>query len=347
EVQVSASASEGFTFVSWTLDGAEISGAANFTYTMPAEDVTLVANFEEIVVEPETFMLTLEASPTGAGTLNGDGEYEEGEMVLVEAVASEGYYFLNWTWNEMTVSASEQFMFTMPAEAVTLVAHFMKEVLPGFCTFSQGYWFAKPDVVWPFDVVIGGRTFTQEEGQDFWPSNTPLTRAFTQYAAVVLSEVIVSEFPDLLAAMQVIDHYFATTYPRNPNGNVNKASGFIGKWITENLCYEEIEISEAEYHEPASGVLLHNRNDQSILSVFPNPFRDKLTFRFAPAADTQVRLELFDMTGALVEVVYEGLVEANQLVEVQYHPRLRNTSFLFYRLTMGDELQTGKVMYQK
>ncbi|MBW6499302.1 MAG: hypothetical protein K0B09_13000, partial [Bacteroidales bacterium] len=42
EVQVSASASEGFTFVSWTLDGAEISGAANFTYTMPAEDVTLV-----------------------------------------------------------------------------------------------------------------------------------------------------------------------------------------------------------------------------------------------------------------------------------------------------------------
>lgn len=53
------------------------------------------------------------------------------------------------------------------------------------------------------------------------------------------------------------------------------------------------------------------------------------------------------MTGALVEVVFEGSVQANQLVELQYVPQLRNTSFLFYRLTMGTEVQNGKVMYQR
>jgi hypothetical protein len=60
-----------------------------------------------------------------------------------------------------------------------------------------------------------------------------------------------------------------------------------------------------------------------------------------------VRLELFDMTGALVEVLFEGSVAENQLVEVQYIPQLRNATFLFYRLTMGTEVRTGKVMYQK
>jgi|GEM_PF-3485747 len=72
-----------------------------------------------------------------------------------------------------------------------------------------------------------------------------------------------------------------------------------------------------------------------------------LNFHLTPSKDTQVRLELFDMTGALVEVVFEGSVQANQLVELQYVPQLRNTSFLFYRLTMGTEVQTGKVMYQR
>jgi hypothetical protein len=81
--------------------------------------------------------------------------------------------------------------------------------------------------------------------------------------------------------------------------------------------------------------------------VFPNPFRDRLNFRFAPVKDSQVRLELFDMTGALVEVLFEGSVAENQLVEVQYIPQLRNATFLFYRLTMGTEVRTGKVMYQK
>ena len=83
------------------------------------------------------------------------------------------------------------------------------------------------------------------------------------------------------------------------------------------------------------------------LRVFPNPFRDRLNFSFAPTTDTQVRLELFDLTGALVEVLFEGSVSKDQLIEVHYTPRLNNSTFLFYRLTMGSEVRTGKVMYQR
>ena len=46
EVPLTATVTEGFVFVSWTdEDGNEISPDANFTYTMPAEDVTVTANF--------------------------------------------------------------------------------------------------------------------------------------------------------------------------------------------------------------------------------------------------------------------------------------------------------------
>lgn len=48
EVALTATANEGYVFVNWTdEDGNEISTLADFTYTMPAYEVTLTANFKE------------------------------------------------------------------------------------------------------------------------------------------------------------------------------------------------------------------------------------------------------------------------------------------------------------
>lgn len=47
QVNITAEANPGWEFVNWTDDEGIVSEAANFTYTMPAEDVTLTANFVE------------------------------------------------------------------------------------------------------------------------------------------------------------------------------------------------------------------------------------------------------------------------------------------------------------
>jgi large repetitive protein len=47
QVNITAEANPGWEFVNWTDDDGIVSEAANFTYTMPAEDVTLTANFVE------------------------------------------------------------------------------------------------------------------------------------------------------------------------------------------------------------------------------------------------------------------------------------------------------------
>jgi uncharacterized protein (TIGR02145 family)/uncharacterized repeat protein (TIGR02543 family) len=47
EVYITAQANPGWEFVNWTDANGVVSDEANFTYTMPAEDVTLTANFTE------------------------------------------------------------------------------------------------------------------------------------------------------------------------------------------------------------------------------------------------------------------------------------------------------------
>ncbi|MCP1715003.1 PKD repeat protein [Methanocalculus alkaliphilus] len=48
EVLVSAQPSAGYQFINWTRNGVEIANTSAFTFTMPAEDVALVANFVQV-----------------------------------------------------------------------------------------------------------------------------------------------------------------------------------------------------------------------------------------------------------------------------------------------------------
>lgn len=48
QVSITAAPAQGYLFVNWTLNGVIISTSTSFTYTMPAEDITIVANFEEV-----------------------------------------------------------------------------------------------------------------------------------------------------------------------------------------------------------------------------------------------------------------------------------------------------------
>jgi uncharacterized protein (TIGR02145 family)/uncharacterized repeat protein (TIGR02543 family) len=47
QISITAEANPGFEFINWTDDDGIVSEAADFSYTMPAEDITLTANFIE------------------------------------------------------------------------------------------------------------------------------------------------------------------------------------------------------------------------------------------------------------------------------------------------------------
>jgi uncharacterized protein (TIGR02145 family)/uncharacterized repeat protein (TIGR02543 family) len=127
-VQLGAVANTGWEFVNWTDNNGIVSAAANFTYTMPATDVTLTANFEMI-----DYTLTLVSSPTEGGSLSGSGVYNLGDAVQLGALANTGWVFVNWTDNAGVVSEAPDFTYTMPAADITLTANFVEEQVGFTC----------------------------------------------------------------------------------------------------------------------------------------------------------------------------------------------------------------------
>ncbi|MFW5647534.1 MAG: S-layer homology domain-containing protein, partial [Candidatus Alkaliphilus sp. MAG34] len=83
KIGVTASANEGYDFINWTIDGAEVSTDAVFTYTMPAKDVTLVANFKEIEIVDKT---ALQAKVDEAAGLDKEDYTEESWADLIETL---------------------------------------------------------------------------------------------------------------------------------------------------------------------------------------------------------------------------------------------------------------------
>jgi uncharacterized repeat protein (TIGR02543 family) len=127
-VSIKAVPTTGYQFASWTAPAGVVFGNATdatTTFTMPAQAVTVTANFVEAV----TYTLTMAASPVMGGTAidaTGTSPYEAGEVVNIQAAAASGYQFVNWTATAGTFGSATtaSTTFTMPAADVTVTATF-------------------------------------------------------------------------------------------------------------------------------------------------------------------------------------------------------------------------------
>ena len=73
----------------------------------------------------QTYKLTLLVNPENAGTVHGAGEYVQGEVVSISAVAHEGFTFVNWTDHDNNhVTDESSFQHTMSTLDITLTANF-------------------------------------------------------------------------------------------------------------------------------------------------------------------------------------------------------------------------------
>lgn len=128
QVSIQAVPASGYRFINWTAPAGSFTNASSVTttFTMPAQDVTVTANFE--VGGPE-YTLTMAAAPIMGGTaydVTGTSPYSEGEVVSIQAVAAAGYQFAGWAApagsfaNYLALATT----FTMPAQNVVVTANF-------------------------------------------------------------------------------------------------------------------------------------------------------------------------------------------------------------------------------
>jgi hypothetical protein len=77
------------------------------------------------VPELPQYKVTTSSQPDGSGTTTGDGTFDEASSVTIEASASEGFTFVNWTENDQEVSKDSKFTFQISSDR-NLVANFKK-----------------------------------------------------------------------------------------------------------------------------------------------------------------------------------------------------------------------------
>ena len=130
-ISISTSNNSGYVFKGWTRDGETVSANRYYSFTMPASDVVLVANYVYNPSNPKDpekpalkHPLTAVASPAGAATFNlSASEVVAGEAYTVRAYPNTGYKLKGWILNGVAQEeTSNVFRGTMTDAGAQVVA---------------------------------------------------------------------------------------------------------------------------------------------------------------------------------------------------------------------------------
>ena len=129
-VEIRAIANEGYHFVGWAIEGVEPEDGLEsmfVTFSMPGNDVTLIAIFEENPFGTYTLNVLCSSGGTVSGTAS--GAYPMDYLVEVTATPNDGYYFIGWTVDGEGVEINGELsavsmQFSMPPSIVTITANF-------------------------------------------------------------------------------------------------------------------------------------------------------------------------------------------------------------------------------
>ncbi len=91
------------------------------------------------VVVPDTVILDLRVNDAAMGTVQGGGEYAEGQEVTIKATANEGYAFVAWMNRKDTVSTEAEYKFVLEAD-LRLTALFMRSESSANEVCGQAAW---------------------------------------------------------------------------------------------------------------------------------------------------------------------------------------------------------------
>lgn len=108
--------------------------------------------------------------------------------------------------------------------------------------------------------------------------------------------------------------------------------GSHGSDCTENCRSGKADLSSTALEQPS-------------ITAFPNPFSNSTTIRFQVAATAPTKLMLYDITGACVATLFDGVAEAGQVHDIRIdQPVIQVAGTYFYQLHSGNTLLSGKLL---
>jgi hypothetical protein len=79
------------------------------------------------------------------------------------------------------------------------------------------------------------------------------------------------------------------------------------------------------------------------VNAYPNPFKEQLSFRFVSPVSGKAVLEVFNVQGQRVGVVFDGNVSAGSQNFARFNNEAHASGMLIYKLSVGGQVLTGKV----
>lgn len=110
---------EGYIFVNWTKNGEIVSTDNPYRFTV-TQAANYQANFSQ---SSNSFTISASPNPIDGGTINGLGNYSQGETCTLEAIPNSGFDFVQWMEGEEVVSTERQYQFVVDRNRA-LVAFF-------------------------------------------------------------------------------------------------------------------------------------------------------------------------------------------------------------------------------
>jgi hypothetical protein len=131
EITITASPDDGYEFAGWIAIGVTpVAETASTTFTMPARNVNIEAEFSKIIVPPTEYDITVSAGTGGTAEATIEGapasKATADTEITLTATPDEGYLLKEWSATGVTLvnTTSLTVKFAMPENAVSISAEF-------------------------------------------------------------------------------------------------------------------------------------------------------------------------------------------------------------------------------
>jgi hypothetical protein len=188
------------------------------------------------------------------------------------------------------------------------------------------------------------------------------TTTYNPYKAVKISSKVVNALPGDKTVLDLLKLASDALGGILPSGlsysDVAGAAGTINEAFDECLLYVETKSTSdvssyctapAGNECPVTTTLrlrpntVTTQSKEVELAAFPNPFVKELNFRFVAPVSGKALLEVFNVHGQRIEVVFEGNVSAGAQNFARFNNATQANGMLIYKLTVGDKVISGKV----
>ncbi|NQU31850.1 MAG: T9SS type A sorting domain-containing protein [Bacteroidetes bacterium] len=285
-VTVLATASVGYEFQNWSFGNDPVSTNPVYTFTMPFNNLELIANFAL-----EVYTVTAIPNNPLYGTAEGGGEFYYGETATLIATTFNGYKFVAWTEQGQLLSEDPVYSFTVTS-GHSIIANFQdySECSAPVGLYGLGLnettallnWIPSGDetswdLIWGetgFDTVSGGNLVEGITVTEYLLENLDQGTVYDFYVRAVCNGILNSSWSDV--------HTFTTWYVGISNNVVNQLVIYpnpaSSKIKVKNLPKKEYGVSTYRIinllgQEKASGTINnHDDFELNLLSYLPGMY---------------------------------------------------------------------------